>query len=42
MSVTVYKIQCKVNNKIYIGQTTNYRQRIKNHKIALKKTYAYK
>ena len=37
MSVTIYAIQCKVNNKIYIGQTTNYTARIKYHKNFLSK-----
>lgn len=36
MSVTIYAIQCKVNDKIYIGQTINYKNRIENHKRALK------
>lgn len=35
MSITIYAIQCKVNNKIYIGQTVNYRNRIKYHKRVL-------
>lgn len=37
MSVTIYAIQCKVNNKIYIGQTVNYITRIKYHKNFLSK-----
>lgn len=37
MSVTIYAIQCKVNNKIYIGQTINYKSRIKYHKDFLRK-----
>lgn len=37
MSVTIYAIQCKVNNKIYIGQTVNYTARIKYHKDFLNK-----
>lgn len=35
MSITIYGIQCKINNKIYIGQTTNYKNRIKNHIMEL-------
>lgn len=35
MSITIYGIQCKVNNKIYIGQTSNYKIRIKNHIMEL-------
>lgn len=32
----VYKVFCVKNNKIYIGQTKNYRDRINNHKYHLK------
>lgn len=37
LSVIIYGIQCKVNNKIYIGQTSNYTARIYNHKNELNK-----
>ena len=37
MGVIIYRIQCKVNNKVYIGQTTNYKERIKHHKYMLNK-----
>lgn len=32
----VYKIMCMQNNRMYIGQTKNYRKRINNHKYHLK------
>ena len=31
MSIVVYAIKCLVNNKIYIGQTGNYKNRKKQH-----------
>lgn len=37
MSVTIYGIKCKINNKIYIGQTINYKSRIQYHKNSLRK-----
>lgn len=36
MSIAIYKIVCTVNNKVYIGQTTDYNKRIKNHMRELK------
>lgn len=33
----IYKITNRVNGKIYIGATTNYRQRIQIHKSSVKK-----
>lgn len=27
----IYKIECMVNNKVYIGQTVNFKARIQNH-----------
>lgn len=37
MSITIYAIHCKINNKIYIGQTVNYKNRIQYHKNVLRK-----
>lgn len=31
----VYKIECTVNHRVYIGQTCNYNMRVKNHKRSL-------
>lgn len=36
MNITIYAIQCKINDKIYIGQTINYKRRITYHKSFLK------
>ena len=32
----IYKITCITNNKVYIGQSTNIQERIKDHKRRLK------
>ena len=33
----VYEIRCLVNNAVYIGQTKDYRRRIREHKYSLQK-----
>jgi len=35
--ICVYKITCLINNKIYIGQTIDYKDRIRHHKSKLKR-----
>lgn len=37
MGVTIYEIRCVKNNKVYIGQTTNLKNRIKHHFNELQK-----
>ena len=37
----IYAIRCKVNNKMYIGQTTRSRERFMKHLTALKGNYHY-
>ena len=32
----IYKIECKINNKVYIGQTYNYDKRFREHRNNLK------
>ena len=34
--VCIYKITCLINNRVYIGQTVHYKQRISSHKSTLK------
>lgn len=34
--MVIYKIQCKENNKIYVGQTTKFRKRVVQHKSNLR------
>lgn len=41
MIYSVYKIECLVNNKVYIGQTNNYKKRISLHKKQLKDNNHY-
>lgn len=36
MNVTIYAIKCLINDKIYIGQTNNYKVRMKQHLCELK------
>lgn len=35
--MTIYRILCRDNNKSYVGQTTNYKQRVCYHKTYLKR-----
>jgi group I intron endonuclease len=35
--IGIYKIQCKINNKIYIGYSSNIKKRFYLHKLKLKK-----
>lgn len=32
MKIVIYKITNKINNKVYIGQTINYKERVRQHK----------
>ena len=42
MEIYIYKIQNKINNKIYIGQTINYDKRIDEHIYGRKNTKQHK
>ena len=37
MSIGIYKIECLINHKVYIGQSTNIELRWKHHIYQLKK-----
>lgn len=37
----IYKIECKINNKVYVGQTNNIQKRIKDHLYKLNKNIHY-
>ena len=40
MSIGIYKITNKINNKCYIGQSVNLESRIRSHKSMLNWKYA--
>lgn len=42
MEGIIYKYTNKINNKVYIGQTTNEKQRYYNHKRCLENSYFHK